>query len=445
MNPEISNGDIALDTVLQQYDILIGYLQRPAVILQIAFFILTLLIAYGIANVVLAQLRRIHHEPLAIFSTGLFPVIAVGINYVSSELLVSLDYPIGLMSAAMGLLWIFFGYILGVTVLYYFFGEERIRPIHRRLILPIVSLIVFAQLFGNLFDLDQLGDIQLFALGELEVTLTRIISFILSIYFVFAVSSIIQSLLRTVVMPRLALDSGTTNAILTISRYTILAIGLLMSFGLLGLDLSTLALIGGGLSIGIGFGLQQVVSNFISGILLLFEQSIRPGDVVDVDGQLGVVQHLSIRSTTIRTLSNVDVVIPNERFLTDAVKNYTRTQNLRGLIVVGVSYDSNPTEVRKLLREVVSNHGKVLKHPEPRVFFKDFGASSLDFHVLFWVEHFDDWYATETDLRMMIWRAFEKHNIEIPFPQRDLHVRSVPEWVRPNREIDLSDIDEPQT
>lgn len=438
MNPELTNGDMALDTVLQQYDILLGYLQRPAVILQVAMFILTLLIAYGIESFLLSRLRRRDREPLAIVSTGLFPIIAISTNYVFREILTSLGYPVGLMSATVGLLWVFFGYLLAITTLYYFFGQERIQPIHRRLVLPLVILFVMSQLFGNIFDLDQLGDIQLFNLGELNVTLTRILSFSLSIYFVFAISAIIQSLLRSLVIPRLTTDAGTSNAILTISRYTIIAVGLLISFALLGLDLSSLALIGGGLSIGIGFGLQQIISNFLSGILLLFEQSLRPGDVVDIDGQLGIVEHLSIRSTTIRTLANVDVVIPNERFLTEAVKNYTRTRVLRGVINVGVSYSSDPVEVRKLLREVVSNHGKVLKNPEPRVLFTDFGASSLDFRVLFWVEHFDDWYATETDLRMMIWRAFEKHNIEIPFPQRDLHVRSVPEWIRPNTSVDLS-------
>jgi len=442
MNPELSNGDVALDTVLQQYDILLGYLQRPAVLLQVAMFILTLLLAYGISSVVLEQLRRRNSEPLAIVSTGLFPVIAMAVNYIASEMLSSLGYPIGLMSATLGLLWIIFGYLLLITVLYYAIGEERIKPIHRRIVLPMLLIFVLAQLFGSIFDLDQLGNIRLVTFGELEITLTRILGFILSIYFVFAISAIVQNLLRTVVVPRLTTDAGTSNAILTISRYTILAIGLLTSFGLLGLDLSTLALIGGGLSIGIGFGLQQIVSNFLSGILLIFERSLRPGDVVDVDGQLGKVQHLSIRSTTVRTLSNIDVVIPNERFLTDSVKNYTRSRALRGVIHVGVSYNSDPTEVRRLLREVATKHGKVLKTPAPVIYFEDFGASSLDFRVLFWVEHFDDWLATETDLRMMIWRAFEKHNIEIPFPQQDLHVRSVPQWVRPQTDIDLPDIDE---
>jgi small-conductance mechanosensitive channel len=414
-----------LDAVFQQYEILIAYLQRPAVLVQIAMFVLTLLVAYGLSIFLLNRLARTGREPLTIISTATFPLLAIAINWVLSSMLDDLGYPTGLLSATMGLLWLFFGYLLVITIVYFFFGEERIRPYHQRIVLPLLILFVMSQLLGNIFDLDLLGNIRLITFGELDITLTRILGFVISIYFVFAISGIIQNILRSFVIPRLSVDAGTSNAILTISRYTILAVGLLMSFSLLGLDLTTLALIGGGLSIGIGFGLQQIVSNFLSGILLLFEQSLRPGDVVDVDGQLGTVQKLSIRSTTVRTLANVDVVIPNERFLTDAVKNYTRSRNLRGTINVGVSYDSDPTEVRRLLKEVVSNHGKVLKNPEPRVFFTDFGASSLDFRVLFWVEHFDDWYATETDLRMMIWRAFQKHKIEIPFPQRDLHLRSM--------------------
>lgn len=424
MNPDtVSNG--AFDAVFQQYEILIAYLQRPAVLVQIAMFALTLLIAYGVATFLLNRLAQSNREPLTIISTATFPVLAIAINWFLSQVLDALAYPTGLLSATMGLLWLFFGYLLLITLLYFFVGEERIRPFHQRIVLPLLILFVLSQLLGNIFDLDQLGNIRLTRLGEIDITMTRILGFVISIYFVFAISGIVQNVLRTFVVPRLTVDVGTSNAILTISRYSIVAMGLLLSFSLLGFDLTTLALIGGGLSIGIGFGLQQIVSNFLSGILLLFEQTLRPGDVVDVDGQLGTVQKLSIRSTTVRTLANVDVVIPNERFLTEAVKNYTRSRVLRGVIQVGVSYNSDPTEVRRLLKDVVSNHGKVLKNPEPRVLFKDFGASSLDFHVLFWVEHFDDWYATETDLRMMIWRAFQKHKIEIPFPQRDLHVRSM--------------------
>lgn len=432
MNADIINGDTGINTVLQQYEILVTYLQRPVVLIQVALFIMALVLAYGLATSILHQLRRTNREPWIFVSTSLFPIIAIAINLFLSQVLTTLGYPTGMMVATRNLLLLFLGYLAIITVMYSWFGEERVRPYHRRLILPLVIMFVLAQLLGGIFDLNQLGAIQLVTIGELEITIARILSFGLSLYFMFAISNIIQNILRTVVLPRVQVDFGTSNAILTISRYTVISFGVIVSVGLLGLDLSTLALIGGGLSIGIGFGLQQVVSNFTSGILLLFEQSLRPGDVIDVDGQLGIVEKLSIRSTTVRTLSNVDVVIPNERFLTDSVKNYTRSRTIRGQIDVGVSYNSDPTEVRRLLREVATNHGKVLKTPEPRVLFTDFGASSLDFRIFFWVEHFDDWYLTETDLRMMIWRAFKKHNIEIPFPQSDLHVRTVPDWLQPS-------------
>ncbi len=442
MNPDIINGDAGINTVLQQYEILITYLQRPVVLVQVTLFIIAIAVAYGLATLILYQLRRINREPWIFVETSLFPMLAIAINLILSHVLTLLGYPTGLMVATRNLLLLFIGYLAIITIMYSWFGEERVRPYHRRLILPVVIIFVLAQLLGGIFDLNQLGAIQLVTVGELEITLARILGFGLSLYFMVAISDIIQNILRTVILPRVQVDSGTSNAILTISRYSVISFGLLLSVGLLGLDLSTLALIGGGLSIGIGFGLQQIVSNFMSGILLLFEQSLRPGDVVDVDGQLGIVQKLSIRSTTVRTLSNIDVVIPNERFLTDSVKNYTRSRTIRGEINVGVSYNSDPTEVRRLLREVVTNHGKVLKTPEPRVLFTDFGSSSLDFRIYFWVEHFDDWYITETDVRMMIWRAFKKHNIEIPFPQSDLHVRTVPDWIRPSTEAVNNDPDE---
>ncbi|MCB0187047.1 MAG: mechanosensitive ion channel, partial [Caldilineaceae bacterium] len=186
-------------------------------------------------------------------------------------------------------------------------------------------------------------------------------------------------------------------------------------------------LIGGGLSVGIGFGLQELVANFISGILLLFERTVRPGDMIEVSGQKGVVDKLRMRSTVIRTFDNTEIFVPNKNLLTSSFTAYTQTDRVvRRLLTVGVSYDSDPSQVRTILQDVANRHGLVLKKPEPLVFFLGFGASSLDFQLAVWVDDPLNAMRVASDLYFMIWNEFEKYEIEIPFPQQDLHLRSGP-------------------
>jgi potassium-dependent mechanosensitive channel len=220
-------------------------------------------------------------------------------------------------------------------------------------------------------------------------------------------------------------NRGLSNTIQTTTRYTLVGFGGLLGLSTLGFNLSALALIGGGLSVGIGFGLQELVANFISGILLMFEQTLRVGDVVEVGGQRGVVNDLRMRATVLRTIDNSEIYVPNKTLLTSTVTILTLTdRTVRRVIPVGVSYDSEPTEVRDILLKVADTHGLVLKDPAPVVFFTGFGESSLDFELAVWIGEASRGLAVVSDLRYMIFSEFAKNGIEIPYPQRDLHVRS---------------------
>ncbi|MCB0110041.1 MAG: mechanosensitive ion channel, partial [Caldilineaceae bacterium] len=170
-----------------------------------------------------------------------------------------------------------------------------------------------------------------------------------------------------------------------------------------------------------------LVANFISGILLLFERTVRPGDMIEVGGQKGVVDKLRMRSTVIRTFDNTEIFVPNKNLLTSSFTAYTQTDRVvRRLLDIGVSYNSDPTQVRNILLEVANRHGLVLKKPEPLVFFLGFGASSLNFQLAIWVDDPSHGLRVTSDLFFMIWNEFEKYDIEIPFPQQDLHLRSGP-------------------
>lgn len=421
------NEDNSLVAIVQQLETLIAYAQRPAVQIQLLALV-GLLAVMAISGLIVSRwLDRHPNSRLQRARYLLIPVLGLLLVQGMIAVLGELYGTVGLIAAArdlLGLVLVYFALLLAAIIV---MGERRVRPYHRLVTFPLFVLITGALVLDRLVDLGQLGGLTLLSIAGARITVQQVVAFGLALYLFVILDHLVQRALGVIVIPRFTMDAGAANAIRTITRYVVIGVGVIVSLGTLGFDLSTLALIGGGLSIGIGIGLQQIVSNFLSGVLLLFEQSLRPGDVVNVDGEMGVVQALSIRATTVRTYENVDLVIPNERFLTSAVKNYTTNETLiRGDIRVGVSYDADPPAVRQLLVETVKQHGKVLKKPEPLVFFTDFGASSLDFWVLFWVEHVNVRFATETDLRMMIWRAFEKHGITIPFPQRDVHLYHTP-------------------
>jgi len=440
-----------LEAVIRQFETTIAFLQRPIVQQQVMALILTVIVAYAVSTIVTRLLERyIKYRTASLpeqrrqnirtrwwpaIEQLFFPGITLILIQIAAGVLTQQNILVGLLLEAQLIFWLLLGYELVITVLYAIFSEDTIRPFHYRILLPLFTLIVLQRALANLIALDQLGDIGVFNLFDAPILLSQLLGAVGVLYLTFVGGTLLQRVLRSSVLPRFNDDVGVTNAILTITRYIVLFVGALGALSVLGVDLAALAFIGGGLSIGLGFGLQQVVSNFVSGLLLLFEQSLRPGDIVDVNGELGTVERLSIRSTTIRTLENVDVIIPNETFLTSPVYTYTKSSKVvRGDLTVGVSYNSDPTDVRRLLQETVAKHGQVLKNPEPRVLFVDFGASSLDFWVMFWVEHPLQRIHVASDLRMMIWKTLDKHNIEIPFPQQDLHLRTGWENLHPPAE-----------
>ncbi|MDM8527574.1 mechanosensitive ion channel [Anaerolineales bacterium HSG24] len=225
-------------------------------------------------------------------------------------------------------------------------------------------------------------------------------------------------------LPNADAEPALAHAIATLVAYTIVFLGGLGGLTIIGFDLATLTVIAGGLSIGLGFGLQQIVSNFVSGFILMFERSIGPGDVIDLGGSIGMVKAIGIRRMIIKTPDNTEVTIPNSHFLSDIMTNLTRdTPVTRVWIDVGVSYNSNPREVEQALLEA-SQHPSVLTDPQPIVFFQGFGDNSLDFTLFVWTDDPFKIPRLSSDLRYNVWDELSHRKIEIPFPQRDIHIRS---------------------
>lgn len=259
-----------------------------------------------------------------------------------------------------------------------------------------------------------------------QFTLWLLLYLVVLIFLLIYVTGKLKLWLVERVLARARVDIGVGQAVGSIVRYAIIAIGIILILQTAGIDLSALTVLAGALGIGVGLGLQNVASNFVSGLIILFERPIKVGDRVEVGKITGNVLQISLRATTVVSNDNIAVIVPNSDFISSSVINWSYTdRDVRFNIPVGVSYRSDPAEVKKLLLEVAGEHAGVLKQPPPDVLFDGFGDSSLNFVLRVWTRDYTSRPGVlRSDLNFAISKKFKENNIEIPFPQRDLHIRS---------------------
>jgi small-conductance mechanosensitive channel len=229
------------------------------------------------------------------------------------------------------------------------------------------------------------------------------------------------------VLARTGIDEGVRHSLVTTAKYTLTIVSALVALSVAGVNFSSLALIGGALGVGIGFGLQSIVNNFVSGLILLAERPIKVGDWIKVSGGEGVVRKIRVRSTEIETFDRCSIIVPNSSLISEPVSNWYHSSRMGRLrLAVGVSYDSDPDEVERILLRCANSHPRALANPKPFVLFTGFGDNSLDFELRVYIDDAGYLASTASDLRFAIFRAFRQAGIEIPFPQRDVHIRSLP-------------------
>lgn len=263
------------------------------------------------------------------------------------------------------------------------------------------------------------------SVGSISVSPGAILAFFIAIGVSILVSRLVRAVLERDVLPRTSVGLGTTATFSLLIHYAIVALGFMVALAAAGIRLSQLAIVLGAFGIGIGFGLQTVVNNFISGLILIFERPIKVGDTIEVGTLLGTVQRIGIRASTVRTYAGAEVIVPNGNLLADQVVNWTLSDVYRRIdIAVGVAYGTDPSAVVKLLAEVAKSDARVLANPEPYALFLEFGDSSLNFEVRFWTVS-EGWLRVKSDLTIAVHDAIVDAGIVIPFPQRDLHLRSV--------------------
>lgn len=263
-------------------------------------------------------------------------------------------------------------------------------------------------------------------IGSVDFSLGDILVFFLAIYASVMISRFIRFVLEEDVLVRMKLPRGVPGAVSMLTNYIIIGIGLMIALSAAGFDLSKFAILLGALGVGIGFGLQNIVNNFISGLILIFERPIQLGDTVAQDQLYGTVTRIGIRSSTIRTFDGAEVIVPNANLISNEVTNWTLSDRRRRIkILVGVAYGTDPEKVLKILRDTIKKNTNIAETPEPRILFIEFGESSLNFDIRFWTTDSADWKELRSDVYIAINNAFKKADIDIPLPQMDLHLRSV--------------------
>lgn len=274
--------------------------------------------------------------------------------------------------------------------------------------------------------LNELLNVKLFSIGDSALTIGLLITLIISVVILLFLSEWIKKLLVNRVLKRYQIEKGTRQSVGTIVKYIIVIAGLFSILQTNGIDLSAFGILAGALGVGIGFGLQNITNNFISGLIILFEQPIKVGDRIEVGEITGDVIKISARSTTVVTNDNISVIIPNSKFIDDQVINWSHNEyKVRFNFPVGVSYKEDPEKVKAILMEVAKENPNVLDTPQPDVLFDEFDDSSLNFYLRVWTsEYVSKPKVLKSQLYFEIFKRFSEEGVEIPFPQRDIHIKS---------------------
>jgi len=261
--------------------------------------------------------------------------------------------------------------------------------------------------------------------GSIAISLGNVLEFFLTVWLAYLLSRFLRFVLQEDVYPRIDLAPGLSYAFSSLLNYIVLALGFVAGLGVLGVDFSKVSILAGAFGVGIGFGLQSIVNNFVSGLILLFERPIHVGDTVEVGNLQGTVRRIGIRASVIHTGAGADIIVPNSQLVTDKVTNWTLSDRLRRVdLPIGVNYGADPKKVIELLEQVARAHPDVLREPAPRALFMSYGDSSINFELRVWPSHFNQAAQVKNDLAAAVYDAVNAAGMSFPFPQREVRLLS---------------------
>jgi small-conductance mechanosensitive channel len=267
---------------------------------------------------------------------------------------------------------------------------------------------------------------QQYSIGNMSFGINNIVYFFFAIYASIWLSRFILIILNEEVFVRRHTDKGVSGTITLLLRYSILTIGFFFALAVAGINLENISIVIGALGVGIGFGLQDIFNNLISGIILAIERPIKVDDIIQVGELTGVVKDIGFRSSKIKTYDGSEVIVPNGQIVSNQMINWTLSDRKRRLkINLGVSYDSDPEEVIDILKEITASHPNVETNPAPRPRFLGFGDSTLDFQLLFWISDFDNSFGMGTEITIELYKKLKERGIKIPYPKQDITITNI--------------------
>ena len=388
----------------------LGYLERPAVLAQL---LLVMVVIVGSRQ---ARKRRlIQHWPRAAY-----PVLGFTLLALAGLTLAATGLPFGL-TLLLGLLWLgWFSLQLLHHLLLVWLPEKPAHQLESRLLRPGYLLAASVILIS---EVDSVQDLAVAPLGELfgvSITAGKLVEALVVIYVVLVGCGPPAAGLAWVVQRAVGMSDGSRKAMELMLRYTVVGLGLVVVAVQLGLNTTALIAVAGGLSVGLGFGIKEVFSNFVSGLWLLFEGSVRPGEVLMLDGDPCEVRRLGLRATLLwRDRDNAELLVPNQTFFTEAATTFTASDRMRrSQVNVGAAYHHDPSEVIALLETTALSVSRVLLHPAPKALLMNYGDSAINYALRFWIANPLDNSSISSEVYQAIWHAFKVKDIEIPFPQQ---------------------------
>ncbi len=437
------NSDDGIDQVAVIVDRALVFLDRPEVSEQIlvllGVLVVSRLVSRGVWWIVdRFRLRRARARfdegsppprtgarqlPVQVVRSASAPLLGIAMATAAIDGLSRAGRVTGLLNELISVFVVLLVAELLMTVLVIGLEPTEARRYRWRFFKPLMWIVVGLMILDHLADLGRLARAPLFDLFGSPVSVGALFIATLGIWFWTDAINLLNSVVVSFVVKHTSLNDGSAEATLMLVRYALILLGIAYVVGQLQLSPATVAAITGGLSVGIGFGLREVLANFISGTFMLFERSLRPGDIVEVDEQMGTVEKLSVRSTTVRTLDNEEIVIPNSAFFTDSFKSFTGTdEKVRFNVVVLANCLNDPERVRSLLHAVAAAHPEVLDDPRPEAWVEDqFGNNVVSYRLHMWSSSPLTVPRLRSDIVRMVWRAFQDADIHLVFPDLELH------------------------